>query len=426
MRKTTFLAAGLLLGAAVHAQADRYVDPAGGDGGNDCLNHASPCASIGHAVDQAGTGDTIHAAAGVFTESFEIDKSLTLQGAGTASTILQAHGQPGQASGRVLFVASGHEVTIRGMTIRHGNAISGSTTAGSGAGLYNDGADLSIESVVFMDNIASSFGGGMFTRDASPTMHRVAFLGNLAGRGGGLYVRDGSPSIVNGEFRANHAGEAGGGIYNIRFDPHACDMVLVNVLVSGNRAGPWGGGIYNHDGCSPVLINLTVTGNLAAAPSGTQGSGGGMYTFGQNANPQIRNSIFWNNQAGADVGTAAANLHNNNIGTEVRHSLVQGCKPAPGEWNDNPQGFNCGTDGGNNLVDANPQFNAPPSPAAAPTLAGNLRLGANSPAIDSGNNAFVAGVDFDLDGLARISGNAVDLGPYEHGSDVLFSDRFEQ
>lgn len=62
----------------------------------------------------------------------------------------------------------------------------------------------------------------------------------------------------------------------------------------------------------------------------------------------------------------------------------------------------------------------------APSTAGNLRLRNNSPAIDVGSNTYVGGVATDLDGLTRIFGGIVDMGPYEFGADTLFRDRFEE
>ena len=43
---------------------------------------------------------------------------------------------------------------------------------------------------------------------------------------------------------------------------------------------------------------------------------------------------------------------------------------------------------------------------------GNLRLQSNSPCINAGNNAYVAG-STDLDGRPRIVGGTVDMGAYE-------------
>ena len=49
----------------------------------------------------------------------------------------------------------------------------------------------------------------------------------------------------------------------------------------------------------------------------------------------------------------------------------------------------------------------------APTADGDLHLSTGSPAIDAGNNTFVAGVPFDLDGNPRIMNGIVDMGAYE-------------
>ena len=61
----------------------RYVAVGGDDMDNDCRNPGSPCASIGHAVDQANDGDTLDIAAGVYVEpGLVIDKDLSVQGTG--------------------------------------------------------------------------------------------------------------------------------------------------------------------------------------------------------------------------------------------------------------------------------------------------------------------------------------------------------
>ena len=49
----------------------------------------------------------------------------------------------------------------------------------------------------------------------------------------------------------------------------------------------------------------------------------------------------------------------------------------------------------------------------APTADGDLHLSIGSPAIDAGNNTFIAGVIFDLDGNPRIMNGIVDMGAYE-------------
>src|SRR6476619_5334116 len=63
---------------------DRYVATGGSDGANDCSVMGSPCATIQHAVSESTAGDTIHVAAGTYSEAsniLNIDRTLTLLGA---------------------------------------------------------------------------------------------------------------------------------------------------------------------------------------------------------------------------------------------------------------------------------------------------------------------------------------------------------
>ena len=62
----------------------RFVDPAGGDAGNSCLNAALPCATIQRAVDVAGSGDVLLIAPGVYNQRVRIENrtDLTLSASG--------------------------------------------------------------------------------------------------------------------------------------------------------------------------------------------------------------------------------------------------------------------------------------------------------------------------------------------------------
>ena len=102
-----------LLGAPSAAAdgTDRYVavsgsDTVGGGGNNDCHSSSAPCRTIQHAVDEAGSGETIHVGAGTYAESVllgavESDPSnLTIVGAGPDAT--KVTGNPA-GSGTVAF-----------------------------------------------------------------------------------------------------------------------------------------------------------------------------------------------------------------------------------------------------------------------------------------------------------------------------------
>lgn len=200
--------------------------------------------------------------------------------------------------------------------------------------------------------------------------------------GGGMYNVNSSPTLTNMVFSGNMAQGPGGAMYNKNSNP-----TLTNVVFSGNAANA-GGGMENNTS-HPTLINITFSGNSAVY-------GGGVSNIG-NSNPTLTNCILWDNSAGIggpqiyDDGTGA---------TTVTYSDVQGDYLGTGNINADPL-----------FVDA---------------ANGNLRLQANSPAIDAGNNAAVpTGVTTDLDGSPRFvdilsipntgSGTPpiVDMGAYE-------------
>ncbi|MBN1921452.1 MAG: DUF11 domain-containing protein, partial [Anaerolineae bacterium] len=148
--------------------------------------------------------------------------------------------------------------------------------------------------------------------------------------------------------------------------------------------------------------------------------GGAIYN-GDGSSPLLQNVIAWSNESG-NPGSAIFNYGGYDPCTPtIRFSLVQGCNPG-GVWNST-----CGTDGGNNLPDADPLFVAPEPASSAPTTAGDYRLQIASPAANAGDNAAdldgsgpftttISALPFDLDGNPRLVQMAVDLGAYENQS----------
>ncbi len=317
-------------------------------------------------------------------------------------------------------------------------------TLGGGGGLANNGGSITLVGVDFSENHAP-WGGGMFhALDNGTTLVNVTFHGNQAEMGGGFANLSAAPTLNNVVFSGNVAQWYGGGLVNERGNP-----VLNNVTFSGNQALQ-GGGAYNstdpvvptpHPGPyhsssdgeqmgdnvgdvphitstpTPSSANTDQPHTVAArSPSPEFMSASAFYEAGNdnrvalsmNSNPLFQNVIFWNNEDDSGVGTAASSFVNEGTGNATfRYSLIQGCNPS-GVWV-----ATCGTDGGHNLADADPLFVDVPNPSIAPHTEGNVRLLANSPAIDAGDNAVIV-VTTDLDGNPRIMGTAVDLGPYEY------------
>ena len=453
------------LAGAAHA-ATRFVDGNGGNNsGNDCLNSASPCATIQFAINSAGAGDVIQIADSIYTETVVIDKALSLRGQSRASTIVQAAAQRGQAADRVISVADDTSLDISDLTVRHGNSdlngggieciggdlliervlFTDNDADGQGAGLASGNNIIVMNDVVFRDNgnSGTSEGGGAFLGEnfietdvtladvrfennraaaagglslfnPQAVLRGVVFTGNTSDQDGGGLFYEGSNNVVSSLelrdviFIGNSAAGGGGGFYAVTDDT---PYTMVNVLFSGNLAN-LGGALYNQSGLdagSRILTNVTMSGNRAELRGGA---------IDRPFDMTFRNAVIWNNRDQTGTGTPEATMDDffSDSVVEVSNSLLQGY--SANEFPDSSNNLD-GTDPGNN-----PLFRDAVNPGGAPSLAGNLRLQQDSPVRDQGNNAFVTGIDTDLDGEARIFGGTVDLGPYE-GTDLIFADGFE-
>lgn len=118
---------GLAMPWGVVSAATLLVAPGGADTGN-CQGAA--CQTIGYALAQAAaTGDTLQLAAGTYTEQLVLNKSVTLVGAGSASTIIRAPavltvnpvispGSGGQQTAIVFVTGAATNATLRNLQIR--------------------------------------------------------------------------------------------------------------------------------------------------------------------------------------------------------------------------------------------------------------------------------------------------------------------
>lgn len=275
------------------AQEVRYVDKGGIDG-TTCADPDNPCLTISYALTQADFGDTIKLSQGVFTEpnGISIDKSIVLQGLGDSLTIIQAHEEPEMALGRVVTIDGAINVTIAGVTIRHGYAnIAGVDSWGGG--VFCNIASLVLEDVRMYKNAAEAFGGGLACYSSTATLSRVVFEENMSSlRGGGVYVVNSTGSFTHVLCKGNSASwiGLGGGAYFvgslltidssafIQNDAQAGGGILFgtgsylvsNSSVSDNRASIIGGGGAYIASDSLIMKNVLISGNIGE-------SGGGLY-----------------------------------------------------------------------------------------------------------------------------------------------------
>jgi hypothetical protein len=229
--------------------------------------------------------DAVHTESGIL-----VDKDVTIQGQGADSTIVQAHADLYEATERVFYIADGAVVTIKGMTIRHGNP---SSEPQSGGGIRNEG-ELLIEESIIRDNRGSA-GGGIFN-DGKLTLINCTVSNNTAtggdtylecNTGGGIKNMAGVAELINSTVSGNTALGKGGGLHI------ACQgtLVLVNSTISGNNTNNNGGGVYiNGVG---EFTNSTIVNNIAR-------NGGGVCVHGTGEEGVIRGLLNYTNTIIAD------------------------------------------------------------------------------------------------------------------------------
>ena len=147
----------------------------------DTITCGTPC-SLRGAILVANSGDTIVIPAGTYTltsgSELTINTTLTLTGAGSGDTIIQAATSSADATSRI-FNITGGDVAISAVTIRHGNTssncggihnagtltatnstVAGNVASGDGGGIANSGT-LTLDNTTVSNNMAGSYGGGI-------------------------------------------------------------------------------------------------------------------------------------------------------------------------------------------------------------------------------------------------------------------------
>ncbi len=372
----------------------RHVSSANGDDGamlNDCADPGAPCRTITHAMQAAGSGDTILVQPGVHDialgEVFPISMKHGVQlisAVGPEQTFIDGAGDPVQEG---LIFSSGNNsmlTRIEGFTLRNGlnTPEQGGVALGGALNIQTGNTGLfTLARNVFSNNEARGYsadgtlgetaglawGGAISVFSALVDIENCVFVSNLA-RGGNALNEPGVP-LSNNE----NGGQArGGAIY------FSGSGSVVNNSFYANRA-------------------IGGDGGLASNGVGLAGAGsGGAITASGAPTPSFFNNVFMANEArvgGGGIDEVASG-----------GALLAQSPPA----NENNLFFGNLVDGaasidddlGSSAVLADPLFHAAPS---------NLRLRNSSPGNDAGVDA--AAPDTDLDGQARP--NPPSIGAFE-------------
>jgi IPT/TIG domain len=177
-----------------------YVAANGSDVSNNCAVASSPCATVGHAVAQAAAGDVIEVASGrYFEHSLTVGVSVTIEGSGAASTIID-----GQRQGQVMLVEPGAVVALTGLTIANGRS------PGHAGAVENSGT-LSLVHDRFVDDHATDPGGAIVNYTTITALAGDAFIGDGSSRYGGAVANFGSIALGQGDTFTGNVAQIGGG-----------------------------------------------------------------------------------------------------------------------------------------------------------------------------------------------------------------------
>jgi hypothetical protein len=199
-----------------------------------------------------------------------IEKNLTIDASNLRGGIILS----GERLSRVLNIASGVEVVLKGITITKG-------LGGNGGGISNEG-DLTLVDSSVIDNHSSAYGGGIINFGGTTLLRNSTVANNVAGFGGG--------GIYNG----NNA---------------VSTVILENTTVFGNVSTNNGGGIQNFLG-SVSINHSTIAGNIAGAGGGIQNGGGAL---------TISNSIIAQN---TKVDETSSDIHSNTVIVVAGQNLI--------------------------------------------------------------------------------------------------------
>jgi hypothetical protein len=211
---------------------DYYVDPLGtNDGSHGTGTGTNAWATIQYAItslaslyDETITPLVINIGAGTYTTSnddIDIDNnflSLTLQGAGAATTIIQPASSPSSSTAGNIDSNATSALTLNDLTIRYGRL----NVSSSGTGIEFYGGTLTINDCVLDDNDntnSSSGGGNIYFSGSSGTDSLVindSIISNGYGyySGGVYYGPSGETLYITNSTFYNDTGYNGGGIYS--------------------------------------------------------------------------------------------------------------------------------------------------------------------------------------------------------------------
>jgi CSLREA domain-containing protein len=322
------------------------------------------------AANAAGGSSTITLPAGTYnltispsgnddasTGDLNVTAAITINGAGSSTTIIDGGATSTTVTDRVFRVESTGSLNLSGATIQHGHPAGGNGTLSEGGGILAFGP-LTLTDASVSNNFVETPGDelnaagagisqeqptGAGSANVSLSLTRVSVSNNtvnaasaVIGGGGGLLLAGGSASpanITDSVISGNTAAGPGGAIYDNGFSTPGA-ITITNTMISSNRAAlppgldssnhAYGGGIATDNDPQVTLTNDTLSGNAADQ------SGGGIFDNGSSAYTITNTSIVGNTAVagctcGVDFvggGGIAADGGNINPGWKLSGDLI--------------------------------------------------------------------------------------------------------
>jgi hypothetical protein len=401
----------LVVGLASSAGATDYWVENGGNDGQDGLSIATAWATLGHAADQVGPGDTVHVLDGSY-QGFYLETS----GAPGAPITFKAEGSAVQITADNPITPDGINLEGASHVVIDGFVVNNRTRTGVRA---------VTASFVTVRNCTLGFNGRWgiltgfvddFLAENNEAHHSQAEHG--------IYVSNSCdrPIVRHNVVHDNHAN-------GLHFNGDASlggDGLIEQALVEGNviyRNGAGGGSGINMDGS----VNGVIRNNLLYD---NHASGVSLYRIDAGAGA-TGNLVVNNTIVNADDGRWCVNIQDGSTGNTVRNNILYNfhsfrgaiaidAASRPGfvsDYNSVMDRFS--TDGGDSVIglaawqalgyDAHSFVATPADHFLVP--GSDFHLLATSPAVDTGTSAGAPA--FDLEAAPRPVGAAVDRGAYE-------------
>jgi len=266
-----------------------------------------------------GQNDTINVSAGIYNVVATLiyqpveARTLTIQGASAATTILDGGNSVPIMSVDTTAGGIGSNIAIRGLTFQNGNNV-----AGDGGGVYTEVGDatVTVENCIFSDNVATGAGGCFYATtedDGTVIFRNNTVSGTNSSGSSGAAVRinarqEGTVQFENNTIGGiNSAGASGGAVY---INTTIGTLNILNNSISGtNTTTNVGGAIYaNATSGTLNILNNSITGTNSA-----DGSGGALYANTSSDGTLIisGNTVSGTNTAGTRGGGIYANTASN-------------------------------------------------------------------------------------------------------------------